>query len=207
MKVSEARINVGGLSNPSKMPSKSYGLPAQACNVGGQLRAVKGSTCENCYAYDRGMYVMPVVKSAQARRLATLTRDDWAASMARAINKDRYFRWHDSGDIQSGEHFAKIVEVARLTPDCLHWLPTREAAIVAAYTGEVPDNLNVRVSAAMIDGPAPKRFAHTSTVHVRRSRSTHTPARHRIKRTNVVIAAPAGPKKLRTLATTNTNPE
>ena len=165
MKVSEARQNVGGLSNPSKMPSKSYGLPAQACKVGGQLRNVKGSTCESCYAYDRGMYVMPVVKAAQARRLATITRDDWAASMARSINKDRYFRWHDSGDVQSGEHFAKIVEVARLTPNTLHWLPTREAAIVAAYTGDIPGNLIVRVSAAMIDGPAPKRFAHTSTVH------------------------------------------
>jgi hypothetical protein len=116
MKVSEARINVGGLSKASKMPARSYGLPAQACKIGGTLRAVKGSTCENCYAYDRGMYVMPVVKSAQARRLATITRDDWAASMARAINKDKYFRWHDSGDIQSGEHFAKIVEVARATP-------------------------------------------------------------------------------------------
>jgi hypothetical protein len=59
MKVSEARENVGGLSNPSKMPSKSYGLPAQACKVGGQLRAVKGSTCENCYAYDRGHVWLP----------------------------------------------------------------------------------------------------------------------------------------------------
>jgi len=157
MKVSEARENVGGLSNPSKMPSKSYGLPAQACKVGGQLRAVKGSTCENCYAYDRGMYGFPVVKNAQARRLATITREDWAPSMARAINKDKYFRWHDSGDIQNGEHFAKIVEVARATPDCLHWLPTREAQTVAAYTGTLPDNLIVRVSAAMVDGPKPKR--------------------------------------------------
>jgi hypothetical protein len=42
MRVSEARENVGRLSNPSKMPSKSYGLPAQACKVGGKLRASKG---------------------------------------------------------------------------------------------------------------------------------------------------------------------
>jgi hypothetical protein len=112
------------------------------------------------------MYVMPVVKAAQARRLATLTRDDWTASMVRAINKDELFSLaRFSGDIQSAEHFAKIVEVARLTPNTLHWLPTREAAIVAAYTGDIPANLIVRVSAAMIDGPAPKRFAHTSTVH------------------------------------------
>jgi hypothetical protein len=165
MKVSEARKNVGGLSNPSKIPCKSYGLPAQACKVGGQLRSVKGSTCANCYAYDRGMYVMPVVKNAQARRLATITREDWAPSMARAINKDKYFRWHDSGDIQNGDHFSKIVEVARATPDCLHWLPTREAQTVAAYGGKLPDNLIVRVSAPMVDGPAPKRFANTSTVH------------------------------------------
>jgi hypothetical protein len=36
--------------------------------------------------------------------------------MVRAINKDKYFRWHDSGDVQSAEHFAKIVEVARHPP-------------------------------------------------------------------------------------------
>ncbi len=167
MKVSEARENVGGLSDPSKIPSKSYGLPAQACKVGGQLRNVKGSTCENCYAYDRGMYVMPVVKKAQARRLEKITREDWAPSMARAINKDKYFRWHDSGDIQNLEHFAKIVEVARATPNCLHWLPTREAQIIASYDGDLPDNLIVRVSAAMVDGPRPKRFRNTSTVHAR----------------------------------------
>ena len=83
MKVSEARKLIGGLSNASKMPSKSYGLPAQACNVGGKLRKVKGSTCEKCYAYDRGMYVMPVVKTAQARRLATIKDKNWSANMAR----------------------------------------------------------------------------------------------------------------------------
>ena len=165
MKVSEARELVGGLSNASKMPSKSYGLPAQACNVGGKLRKVKGSTCEHCYAYDRGMYVMPVVKAAQARRLATINDDDWTANMARSINKDKLFRWHDSGDIQSAEHYQKIIDVAKLTPDCDHWLPTREAQVVASYKGKLPENLIVRVSAPMVDGPAPKRFSHTSTVH------------------------------------------
>ena len=165
MKVSEARELVGGLSNASKMNCKSYGLPAQACKVGGKLRKVKGSTCEKCYAYDRGMYVMPMVKAAQARRLAAITSPDWATNMARSINKAKYFRWHDSGDIQSSEHFQKIVEVAEATPNTMHWLPTREAQIVASYTGELPDNLVVRVSAAMVDGPPPKRFANTSTVH------------------------------------------
>jgi len=165
MKVSEARQLVGGLSNTSKIPGKSTGLPAQACKVGGKLRKVKGSTCEKCYAYDRGMYGFPIVKAAQARRLAAITDEGWAVNMARAINKGKLFRWHDSGDIQSAEHYQKIIEVARLTPDCQHWLPTREAQIVASYKGELPDNLVVRVSAPMVDGPAPKRFANTSTVH------------------------------------------
>jgi len=167
MKVSEARQLVGGLSNASKMPSKSYGLPAQACKVGGKLRKVKGSTCEKCYAYDRGMYVMPVVKAAQARRLETIKSKDWTANMARAINKAKLFRWHDSGDIQSAEHFQKIIDVAKLTPDCKHWLPTREAKIVASHKEKLPDNLVVRVSAPMVDGRAPKRFANTSTVHAK----------------------------------------
>ena len=165
MKVSDAQKNVGGLSNPSKMPCKSYGLPAQACKVGGKLRKVTGSTCEHCYAYDRGMYVMPVVKQAQARRLESIKRADWVESMTTAINKTKYFRWHDSGDLQSASHFDKIVQVARNTPATIHWLPTREAQIVANYAGKIPSNLIVRVSAAMIDGARPKRFTHTSTVH------------------------------------------
>lgn len=165
MKVSDAQKNVGGLSNPSKMPCKSYGLPAQACKVGSKLRQVEGSTCEHCYAYDRGRYVTPVVKNAQARRLQSIERDDWAESMVTAINKNARFRWHDSGDIQSPEHLAKIVEVCERTPKTIHWLPTREAKVVASHAGKIPDNLVIRVSAAMIDGPPPKRFTHTSTVH------------------------------------------
>lgn len=164
LKVGEARTAVGGLSNCSKMPSKSYGLPAKECAVGSKLRTVKGSTCEGCYAL-KGMYVFKNVQAAQYRRLETITRDDWVENMVRSIHKDKLFRWHDSGDLQSLEHFEKILEVVRLTPDCQHWLPTREAAIVASYQGEIPKNLVVRVSAAMVDGPAPKRFKNTSTVH------------------------------------------
>jgi hypothetical protein len=72
------------------------------------------------------------------------------------------FRWHDSGDIQNLEHLERIVEVCRLTPDVRHWLPTREYAIVTAYKekhGSFPDNLNVRLSAYMVDGPLPEGAA------------------------------------------------
>jgi len=79
-----------------------------------------------------------------------------------------FHRWHDSGDLQSVDHLAKICEVARLTPKIKHWLPTRELAFVKAYQaagGVVPRNLVIRVSATMVDGPATKAWATTSTVH------------------------------------------
>jgi len=165
-KLTEARDYVGGLSNPSKMPCMSYGLPAQACNVGGKLRQVEGSTCENCYAYDRGMYVMPNVKEAQARRLAAISKPDWVNQMSIALGKKPFFRWHDSGDIQNEKHLADIVEVVKRTPHIKHWLPTREYKLIAKLK-DIPDNLTVRISAPMVDGPRSKRWAWTSTVHKR----------------------------------------
>ena len=77
-------------------------------------------------------------------------------------------RFHDSGDLQSVEHLTKICAVAALTPTVNHWLPTREHGIVQAYKaqgGIVPDNLLIRVSATMIDGPATKAWPYTSGVH------------------------------------------
>jgi len=88
--------------------------------------------------------------------------------MVRAINNADYFRWFDSGDLQSDEMLADIVRVALATPNTKHWLPTHEKKMVAEHLkkhGKFPRNLIVRVSAAMVDGEPPKRFALTSTVH------------------------------------------
>jgi hypothetical protein len=80
-------------------------------------------------------------------------------------NPTGFHRWHDSGDLQSVEHFAKIIEVCRQTPKIRHWLPTRESAIIRAYKGAIPGNLTIRVSATMIDGAAPPGWPRASTVH------------------------------------------
>ena len=87
--------------------------------------------------------------------------------MAKAINGSTWFRWHDSGDLQSVEHLDNIVSVAKLTPNTRHWLPTRENKIVLSYleNNVLPSNLCVRVSSAMIDGPPLGKFPNTSTVH------------------------------------------
>lgn len=164
MTLQRAKELTGGLSKPSKMPGYAYSIPAQACKVGAQLRKVKGSVCEKCYAL-KGRYVFSNVKRALERRLASLVNDEWAEAMAFQINQTgvNVFRHFDAGDLQSLEHLERIAEVCRLTPDVRHWLPTKEYAIVTAYKekhGSFPDNLNIRLSAYMVDGPLPEGAAN-----------------------------------------------
>ncbi len=150
---------VGGLSNPSKMPGWSYGIPAAECIVGSLLRKIEGSVCSKCYAH-KGMYGFPAVQAAQRRRFDILSADleSWKVGMrdlierkyARKTGDDRVFRWHDSGDIQSLDHLESIVWIAEQLPDIAFWLPTKEYGIVRKYGKAFPDNLVVRVSAPKI---------------------------------------------------------
>ena len=171
MKVNELAALVGGLSIPSKMPGFAYGIPAQACKLGAILRKKKGSVCFSCYAF-KGMYVFPVVKNAQAKRLKILLSDmfAWKRAMVSLLEKKyrrktgdgRVFRWHDAGDIQNVEHLSAIVEIANLLPSIKFWLPTRELQMVREYLSSgktFPANLVVRISATMVgqkNGPLPK---------------------------------------------------
>lgn len=183
--VKVAKKITGGLSRPSKMPCPTFNLPASACRIGSILRQTKGSTCARCYAADtpqhaslrsrelgRGSvtnYLWPTVRAAMARRLASLSHPDWVEAIVVLINQagDQYFRWHDSGDLQAVEHLARIAQVCRLTPSVKHWLPTREHDIVREFLtrhGEFPDNLTVRLSAAMVGQRGPDWWKFTSTV-------------------------------------------
>lgn len=170
--IKSAEAIAGPLGNPSKMPGKSYGLPAAECRVGSELRKIPGSTCARCYAL-RGKYQYENVLSCQYRRLEAISHPQWVEAMVYLIEHqvsrdDPYFRWHDSGDVQSLEHLGKIADIARRIPWCHFWLPTRESGIVRQYqrAGRTfPKNLRVRASAAMIDSPPPKSFPYTSTVH------------------------------------------
>jgi hypothetical protein len=164
MNTQEALKIVGGLSKPSKMPGWAYGLPAAECKTGGKLKFVHGSTCEGCYA-DKGCYVFPVVQAAQYRRLEAIRSPLWVGAMALLINskKSKWFRWHDSGDVQDEEHLLKIFAVAKLTPETRHWLPTREAW-TKKYLKDKPDNLVLRFSMPMVDQAPAKSWPNVSTV-------------------------------------------
>lgn len=164
---------VGGLSNPSKMPCYAWGIPAESCQIGNQLARIQESICASCYAL-KGFFRMPMVKQAYQRRLERFSDPQWIEAMVKLVywqaaeTGEPYFRWFDSGDLQSVEMLQQIAIVAEYTPEIRHWLPTREYRIVSAFLaqGAFPPNLTVRVSAHLVDASPPKLSElPTSTVH------------------------------------------
>jgi len=156
---------VGGFSKPSKMPCHGYSIPAKYCITGAKLRGIKGSVCSKCYAL-KGRYVFPVVQNALLRRFNSLSNPQWVEAMSFLINKlekSGFFRWFDSGDIQSVKNLQDIVKVCESTPSIQHWLPTREYSIVSEFIkggGAIPSNLNIRLSAYMLEGQPPISLAN-----------------------------------------------
>ena len=122
----------------------------------------------------RGFYPTPNVTNALARRFEALLNPDWVSAMTLAISGSEgsgFFRWFDSGDIQSLAHLKQIAQIANNLPGIQFWLPTKEYKIVSDFTkeNELPENLTIRLSGYMIDGPAPVALASrlgvvTSTV-------------------------------------------
>ena len=166
----EALDYVGGLSRPTKIPTYCYSIPAVRCITGSTLVNVKGSTCESCYAL-KGWHFSLQVAPAEERRYRSLKKKYWVDAMVYLIKslKLPYFRWHDSGDIQGLWHLLKIFEVCLRTPDCLHWLPTREWEMIRNFReiGFVkPKNLKIILSAHMIDRAGPEELARDLNVQV-----------------------------------------
>ena len=160
----EARQITGGLSKPNKMPGPSINLPAWNCITGVKLQKVPGSVCAGCYAM-KGRYRFPNVREAMDKRLAALTDPRWVDAMVTLITGEKYFRWHDSGDIQSLDHLENIFRVCRRTPETQHWMPTREAQFIKRLNvNQVPRNLIIRMSSHMIDQGPVSFWPWTSTV-------------------------------------------
>lgn len=171
-KAAASRI-VGGLSQTTKMPCHSWGIPARHCKTGSKLAPVEGSVCHDCYAR-KFAYLWPRVQEAYDRRLSRAAHPDWGSAMATLVrwqatyNDQPYFRWFDSGDLQSLDMLERIAEVAERTPEIRHWLPTREHRLVFDYlkTGQPPENLTLRLSAYFVDDEPPDILGlPTSTVH------------------------------------------
>lgn len=167
MTLKTAKSIAGTLGKPSKMPGLSYGISAKQCITGAKLALIEGTVCHGCYAL-KANYSYPSVQKAHAKRGDSIMHPQWVSAMITQINasKTEYFRWHDSGDLQSFQHLLNIVSVAEQCANVSFWLPTKEKKFVSQYLetfGAFPKNLCVRVSGAMIDGTMPD-FEHTSTV-------------------------------------------
>ena len=154
------------LSNTSKMPSKSISLSASLCNVGSKLVNVVGSTCHNCYAL-KGMYNMPNVKNKMNERLEFFNSNYFIPIMIWLLSRLKLFRWFDSGDVQNVVMALNILTVCDNTPNCKHWIPSRENKIwkEVLKIRSLPSNVVLRLSATMVDGKPSNNFKNTSTVN------------------------------------------
>jgi hypothetical protein len=160
----QAHKITGGLSKPSKMPGPAFNLPASRCITGAKLVKIPGSVCHGCYAL-KGRYRFSNVQKALERRRQALSSPQWIEAMTVLVSGHEFFRWHDSGDLQSVQHLKNIFEVCKRTPSTKHWLPTREAQILKQVQPEdVPENLIIRFSSHMIDQGPVTAWPWTSTV-------------------------------------------
>jgi hypothetical protein len=158
----ELRRLTGGLSAPSKMPGYAWNISAFLCMVGSILRkAGKPFVCAGCYAL-KGRYVFPNTIAAMERRFQAWkgNPEAWAEAMGASILKAGipWFRWFDSGDLQTVDMLRDIVGVCRETPGIAHWLPTRERDIVGEYLtqgGKIPRNLTIRLSSPRVGSILP----------------------------------------------------
>ena len=161
------------MTRTSNMPGLSYSLPAWECKTGAKLAKIKGSVCNGCYAMKGNYTRYPAIKAAQYVRLKAITDPRWVDAMVTQIKNQKYFRWHDAGDIQSQEHLLKIFEVCKLTPKTKHWIPTREAQFLKLVSPEeVPENLIIRMSSHMVDQAPVTFWPWTSTVKNKGSNRT-----------------------------------
>ena len=171
MNIKQAVKIIGSLGKPSKMPGYAYGTPAELCKTGSKLRKQKGTVCSKCYAM-KGFYMFSNVKPMFYKRFKAMKHPRFVEAMTLVIEhktkQTKYFRWKDSGDIDSLAELERIVQVCQNTPKVKHWLPTREVKIVSDYLKiykTFPGNLAVRVSSPMVNGQPLPSFPNTSTVH------------------------------------------
>jgi hypothetical protein len=99
---------------------------------------------------------MENVKAPRLHNRKDWKRIDWADDMVAALDNERWFRWFDSGDIYTAALAQKIHEVARRTPWCNHWIPSKSYNIPKIRywldrLKELP-NVSVRFSSPSTNG-------------------------------------------------------
>jgi hypothetical protein len=122
--------------------------------------------CKGCYA-TTGNYVFANVKAPRAHNKEDWQRLEWCDDMVAELNKDRFFRWFDSGDMYALGLAEKMLEVMKRTPWVKHWLPTRmykfpKFALALREMASLP-NVSVRFSSDSVTGQYDKKL-HGSVI-------------------------------------------
>ena len=146
---------------------------------------------------------MPIQAAAGERRLKALEDPRWVQAMITLIKGHKYFRWHDSGDIQSMQHLENIFRICRATPETKHWIPTREAQFLKRLKlKQVPRNLVIRMSSHMVDQGPVNFWPGLQLLYLIKIKKH---VQHLSKKTNAKIAEAAGIEKLQPLHMGNIN--
>lgn len=190
----QAALNVGKLSQTSKLGCKSWGIPAEKCITGSKLRLIVGSVCAMCYAL-KGAYVWASTRFAYKRRLwqfDNVDRQVWIDSMVCLLSGQRKFRFFDSGDLQSVDMLDAFVSIARRLPATMFWLPTREYALVNRWSARVgnsvPANLNIVLSAHMVDSKPVSTDTYSTTVVVKVAKRRNMTQAQKVERYQTAVA-------------------
>lgn len=114
------------LSRAGKMPCLSWSLQAIETCPGSIDTATGGlvPACQGCYA-TTGNYRFANVKAPRIFNREDWKRAFWVADMVAALQDEPFFRWFDSGDAYDLRLLRKIGDVITMTPNTMHWLPTR----------------------------------------------------------------------------------
>jgi hypothetical protein len=113
------------------------------------------AACSGCYA-TTGMYNFPGTKAVRADNKLAWQEDTWVDTMVKALTKQKYFRWFDSGDMYNLQLAHKMYNIMLATPHVKHWLPTRMHKFtkfhdILAKMQALP-NVMVRPSSDAVDG-------------------------------------------------------
>ena len=120
-------------------------------------------TCHNCkecmfFCYDIKACVQysNTVIDARARNtaLAMVNRNEYFRRIDKAMSrrrKNKYFRWHVSGDIIDFDYFCRMVEIASNHSDFIIWTYTKYYSVVNRYCDEfgrdaIPNNFIIMFS-------------------------------------------------------------
>lgn len=150
------------LSNTSKLGVKSWSLQAiNTCPASLDSNGDLVDACKGCYA-TTGNYRFSNVKAPREFNRQAWKEDNFVNDFVKALKKERFFRWFDSGDMYSLDLANKIYEIMKATPHVQHWLPTRMHKFSKFYDviAKMSDleNVAVRLSSDSIQGEKVQSF-------------------------------------------------